>query len=453
MQPLFLFFFLCAFTIAISAQQKIVGYYPSWASFTPSSFVFSDLTHIICCFARPNADGSITLDSGIPNSSLIQAAHLAKVKVLLSFGGAGNSDGFATMAADSSLRAKFINNVIAYFTSYQFDGIDIDWEFPTGRQGSSLSQLVKDLRARFTTLKSTAGVDASSWLITMAVPPTANNGALFQYEIMSPYVDWYNVMDYDFSGSWSSTAQHDAPLYAGAGDQSGSASASVYYMSVTRSVPKNKIMLGVPFYGKTFNAAGLYKSYSGSVPEIAYSDIMSTVSANGWTYYFDAAAQVPYYEKNDLTKFITFDDTTSLRIKTEYSIQQQLGGIMIWSIDQDVVNNKQPLLAAIAQTMRSHGTLDVRTDAPDQKQFVLLDNYPNPFNPETKISFSLQQAGHAKLTVYDITGREVAVLADAELERGLHSYTFSARDLSSGVYVYTLLAGQNFTAKKMMVIK
>jgi len=435
-------------------QQKIAGYFPSWAgSPAVSSFEFQNLTHIIYCFASANSDGSISVDSGIPNSAVVTAAHVANVKVLISFGGSGNTNGFPAMS-DTTIRTKFISNVFNYLLQNQLDGIDIDWEYPTTRQSGTLTLLVRDLRLKFNTVsKEYADIRSQQLLITLAIPPTGGNAQFYQLESMTPYVDWYNVMDYDFSGSWSSTAQNDAPLYSGYGDQSGSTASSITYMSVTRKVPKSKILLGVPFYGKIFNAAGLYKPFTGSVPEIAYADIMNTVTPSGWTYYFDAVTKSPYYEKNDSTKFITFDDTTSLRIKTEYSIQQQLGGIMIWSIDQDLINNKHPLLSAIAQTMRNYGTLDVKPLTVPARQFALYDNYPNPFNPETKIIFSLEETAHVKLTVYDITGREVAVLANDVFNSGNHSVVFNAKDLASGVYIYTLLNGRQCIAKKMMVLK
>jgi photosystem II stability/assembly factor-like uncharacterized protein len=83
--------------------------------------------------------------------------------------------------------------------------------------------------------------------------------------------------------------------------------------------------------------------------------------------------------------------------------------------------------------------------------YVLSQNYPNPFNPSTKISYSLPKAGNVNLVVYDILGREVAVLVNEFTTAGNHTIDFNASGLSSGVYLYKIQSG-NFTATKKMVL-
>lgn len=85
--------------------------------------------------------------------------------------------------------------------------------------------------------------------------------------------------------------------------------------------------------------------------------------------------------------------------------------------------------------------------------FILNQNYPNPFNPATNITFALPNESNVTFKVYDMLGREVAVLALGELAAGHHQIGFDAKDLSSGVYVYRLTA-DNFTdSKKMILLK
>jgi hypothetical protein len=91
------------------------------------------------------------------------------------------------------------------------------------------------------------------------------------------------------------------------------------------------------------------------------------------------------------------------------------------------------------------------TLAPDN--FKLSQNFPNPFNPATSISFSVKEKGLVSLRVYDMTGKEVAVLVNKELSSGSYNYNFDASILNSGVYFYTLRA-ENFTeTKKMLLVK
>ena len=112
----------------------------------------------------------------------------------------------------------------------------------------------------------------------------------------------------------------------------------------------------------------------------------------------------------------------------------------------------------------------VVTSVPTQQQvpsrFALAQNYPNPFNPSTNIGYTIasskeQVAGSAKqvgmervnLVVYDLLGREVAVLVDGYQTPGEHRVTFDARRLSSGEYFYKLTAGNNVQTRKMVLVK
>lgn len=87
------------------------------------------------------------------------------------------------------------------------------------------------------------------------------------------------------------------------------------------------------------------------------------------------------------------------------------------------------------------------------KEYNLSQNYPNPFNPETNIKFSIPNNSFVKLTIYDITGKEIASLVNEQLNAGDYSYNFNASDISSGVYFYRIEAGDFTEVKKMMLIK
>lgn len=87
------------------------------------------------------------------------------------------------------------------------------------------------------------------------------------------------------------------------------------------------------------------------------------------------------------------------------------------------------------------------------ENFLLEQNYPNPFNPSTVIGFQLSVVGKAKLSVYDVLGREVAVLVNETLPAGSHSVTFDATSLTSGVYVYKLEAGGELMTRRMTLLK
>jgi hypothetical protein len=87
------------------------------------------------------------------------------------------------------------------------------------------------------------------------------------------------------------------------------------------------------------------------------------------------------------------------------------------------------------------------------KEFKLYNNYPNPFNPSTKIKFDIPQDVNAKLIVYDILGREVSRIFEGNLKAGSYSVNFDASNLPSGVYFYRLKTGSFTDTKKMLLIK
>lgn len=97
------------------------------------------------------------------------------------------------------------------------------------------------------------------------------------------------------------------------------------------------------------------------------------------------------------------------------------------------------------------GIINISSEIP--QQFLLTQNYPNPFNPVTKIEFSVPDSEKIKLTVYDIQGRELEVLADQYLAAGVYKAEWDASMYSSGVYFYRIQAGGFTDLKKMILVK
>lgn len=97
--------------------------------------------------------------------------------------------------------------------------------------------------------------------------------------------------------------------------------------------------------------------------------------------------------------------------------------------------------------------MDAERLDPSPGSFALKQNYPNPFNPSTEMQFTLPRAGHVSLRVYDMLGREVAVLADERLLAGTHRATFEAAGLPSGLYIARLDNGGNTATRKMILSK
>lgn len=444
-----IYLILLVVTLAYSftySQNYAVGYYPNWliSTLPPQNIKFENLTHVIHSFAWPTSTGSIEMYQGMPSSALIQETHIAGKKVLLAFGGWGQSGGFAPMTADSIARNNFVNNVVQLFTQHGYDGIDLDWEYPSNTtEGKNLTTLVKDLRERF-------DQQNPEWLITMAVSAGNWTGQYLEYQILKDYVDWFGVMTYDFHGSWTSHAGHNSPLYHPSNCSDGSCDSGIKYVTITRQVPKNKVLLGIPFYGREFNASGLYQTRTGSTADLSHNAVLTRIN-NGWEYYWDDFSKVPYLLNTEHTKFVTYENTESVKAKCQYALTNQLKGVMMWALGQDVVGNSQLLLETIGKEIGLVTSVEVPESIAGG--FYLFDNYPNPFNPSTKIKFLIPETSFVNLKIYDLLGREVAIIVNEIKIQGSYEVTFDASELSTGLYTYVLTAGNYTQSRKMLYIK
>ena len=432
----------------IYPQNRVVGYYPDWLEFTlpPQNIEFENLTHVIHAFAWPQSNGNISYYQGMFNYDLANATHSAGKKILLAFGGWGQSDGFAALAADSIARNNFINNVVELITDKNYDGIDLDWEYPSNiTEGKNLTKLVKESRERFEQ-------ENSEWLITMAISGGSYNGQYIEFSELVNYIDWFSMMGYDYHGSWTVHTGHNAPIYQPSNCSDGAVDLGIIFLKTARQVPGNKILLGVPFYGKEFDATGLYQPITGNVTDLYYSDVTPRISNGNWEYYWDDFSKVPYLLNTDHTKFVTYDDTMSIRIKCDYAKENQLAGIMFWALGQDLVSNKQILLETIGKNMGLTTSVETNINQPDNR-FYLYDNYPNPFNPATKIIYIVPETSFVTIRVFDALGEEVSTLVDEIKPMGKYEVDFDGTGLASGVYTY-MLSSANFTQiKKMILLK
>jgi hypothetical protein len=99
------------------------------------------------------------------------------------------------------------------------------------------------------------------------------------------------------------------------------------------------------------------------------------------------------------------------------------------------------------------GATDVAFESAIPSATSLLQNYPNPFNPETRIEFRLQKQEFTRVSIFDVLGREVAVLVNEEKPAGRYTVGWDSRGFSSGIYFYTLQAGEFRETKRMIVLK
>ncbi len=274
------------------------------------------------------------------------------LKTLMSIGGWTWSDGFSAAAATDAARKKFAASAINLMLKYQFDGIDLDWEYPGGgglaggsaSDGANFVLLLAEIRSQLNALKNSTGRD---YLITVASSAGYDRVASqYQLSAMAPYLDWFNIMTYDFHGTWETTTHFNAPLFAAAADPSNAAynvsGAVQAYLNL--GVPAEKIVVGLAFYGRSYANVGsssLFQSFQDAGPGswdggvLDYKDIKNNYIDKGYTRYFDANAKVPYLYSADKKVFISYDDPESIQAKVNYVNQNSLGGVMFWDLTSD----------------------------------------------------------------------------------------------------------------------
>ena len=431
---------------AFGQSKLVVGYYPSWmkSSYPYNVIQYQNLTHIAHAFIFPNSDGSLDLSGFTYYPELITRAHTNSVGVIISVGGydVTRTPRFAQVAADPAARKRFAVAVRDFCLKNNYDGVDIDWEYPLAAARTNTTLFFRELHDTL------ANAFPS---LTLSIAASATDGSnAYDWSVMPGLLDWVGVMTYDFYGSWTTKVGPNSPLYGNLSqtDQGWIANSVSFYLG--KGVPKSKLLIGTAFYGWQFNGGTMYGPGVGTA-QLSYAQI-TPLMQQGWTRTWDQLAWVPYLTNPGKTTIISYDDSVSVSEKMKYVKNQNLGGTIIWALGQDYnsSNGQAPLLSALGHIITGVAR-DVAGATP--QTFELLQNYPNPFNGQTQIRYSITQSGRYSLRVYDLLGREVEVLAEGELQPGIYQVSCSSQNLSSGMYVYRLSGAGIALARTMIVLR
>jgi chitinase len=156
------------------------------------------------------------------------------------------------------------------------------------------------------------------------------------------YLDFINIMTYDFYNGWHNTTGHHHNLSPSSSPEKDKNSVfNAVDLHVKAGVPLDKLTLGIPFYGRKWTGVkrgdnnGLFQEAESVGMIEFYHQIVPNINANGYTRYWDEKAQVPYLWNPEEKVFISYEDTESIALKVKYLKEKGLSGVMFWEYSDD----------------------------------------------------------------------------------------------------------------------
>lgn len=377
-----------------SGAKANMAYFTNWgiygANFQPTDINPGPLTHILYAFADVSPDtGVISLTDSyadeqkhFPGDSwdepgnnlygclkqlfLLKMAH-RNLKVSLSVGGwTYSQDGHFSFVTDSGKRQAFVNSALQLIEDYGFDGLDLDFEYPSSTaQGQGFADLITSLRSAFDTYQAQKG-DTTPYLLTSAVSAGSANYEYLVVPQMDKALSYWNLMAYDYAGSWLTYADNQANLYGGARTGVSTDAAVKWYLSQGASA--GKIVMGIPLYGRAFeDTTGIGAPYNGIGPGTTEAGIYSySALPLAGAQVFENLTDVTSYSYDSAKKeLVSYDTPHIASLKAQYVNSNNLGGNMFWDLSTDKTNTPDSLVSTTANVF---GVLD-------QTQNHL--NYPN----------------------------------------------------------------------------
>lgn len=408
---------------SVTQGKRNVMYYGDWSiwggqgNFYPKDIPADQLTHLNFAFLDFDANGNLKFTDkdaavgapvgeegvqwGGPNAGILSAfqelrAKNPNLKIGISIGGWSKSGDFSEVAADSTKRAKLVENVLKFIEYTNMDFVDLDWEYPAEKRDpdkvdnqndegtpnakpedkENYIKLLEDFR---TALDKKGKELGKKYELSVALPaPKSKLDSGIDIEKLFNVVDFANIMTYDMRGAWDEVSGHQTGLYTNPNDPTKdnglSVDESVNYL-ISKGAKADKIVIGAAYYTRGWDkvSSGTDNKYPGlfGEAEISAKDADQTptrgavneaalkVGEGGrrggvWSYrslnklkelypnikeYWDDYAKAPYLYDETTGVFFTYDNVESIKEKTNYVNQKGLGGVIGWMASQDAESN------------------------------------------------------------------------------------------------------------------
>lgn len=404
---LFYLLILIFFNIpAFTQNAKVVGYLPTYRFSYNASISYCKVTHLNICFANPDSQGNLIIDDF---SSIIDRARRENPNILIfiSVGGGVLSDtqkqNWSDLIDFYSNRVEFIKKIISFVKAHDLDGVDVDleWDAVTSGYTNFVISLSNSLHTE-------------GKLMSSALPGT------YRYSEVNSDVldanDFINIMAYDETGPWDpdNPGQHSSFEFA---------ENSLNFWS-NNGVPKEKLILGVPFYGYNFG--------ENSVNSFSYADMVNIDTD---------------YADLDNVGNAYYNGRPTIRRKVLLA-SSKAAGIMIWELAQDrfdefslltTIHDEYTALGYTTTGLCGNPTFIFNKEISDIKV------YPNPAS--TVIYIESDKEFDGQMNFYTLDGRLVkSILPENSLK-----IKVNISDLNPGIYILKVSSGNNFISRKLVI--
>jgi chitinase len=361
----------------VSPPPIIGAYYPGYsaARYPVAQIPAEKLTHLFYAFAHiENGRCAVAPDAPAHFAALAELKrNHPHLRTLISIGG-WEADGFSDVALTRSSRERFVDSCMALFFDPQlsaFDGVDIDWEYPvyggpaklTARPQDrrNLTALAREFRRRLDFIGKARG---QAFVLTAALPAgrlqaTGPYDPALSFELgpLARTLDFINLMTYDMGSAFNGVASFTAPLREDQADPHdpelrrwNSVEGGVeYYRQL--GVPAQKLVLGVPFFGRGFRVTtdanhGLYQRFNALYEAGDWRTIKARLLGDPkWQQHWHPVAETPWLFNPAERIFVSYEDPRSIGLRAKLAKDSGLRGVFAWELTGD--DDQHSLLEAM----------------------------------------------------------------------------------------------------------